>query len=98
MPGTKTIIWRRWIWPGTVGAVILVSGVWAWNARTRALPVETARVWSAPLVAEWSAVGYVESRAAGVSPPAVGRILRVLVEEGDPVKGGQLLATLSSAG
>ena len=66
------------------------------GARTRPIPVETALVREAPLIAEWSAVGYVESRTANVSVPVVGRIVSVLVEEGDAVRSGQVLATISS--
>ena len=86
--------WRRWMWPVAAAVLAPAAAGWIWSARNRPATVETARVREAPLIAEWSAVGYVESRTAGVSVPMVGRIVRILVEEGDTVKAGQLIATI----
>jgi membrane fusion protein (multidrug efflux system) len=87
---------RRWTWPVALGAVALVVAGLVWNSTHRPLTVETARVREEALVAEWSAVGYVESRTVNVASPAVGRIVSILVEEGDAVRPGQLLATIAS--
>ena len=87
---------RRLVKPAILAVVVLIAAVVAWNIRTSPKRVETAIVREAPLIAEWSAVGYVESRSANVTSPAVGRIVRVLVDEGDAVQVGQLLATLSN--
>ncbi|MBM3496336.1 MAG: efflux RND transporter periplasmic adaptor subunit, partial [Armatimonadetes bacterium] len=75
----------------------LVAAVVAWRVRAGNAPlaVEVAEAVRGPLEIEWSAVGYVESRSASVSAPSVGRVERVLVNEGDRVKSGQLLAVLA---
>lgn len=74
--------------------VIALSLTYQWWRSTRPVTVQVVEVQVAPLMAEWSAVGYVEAHTARITTPHVGRIERVLVREGDRVRGGQLLATL----
>jgi HlyD family secretion protein len=76
-----------------VGAALFV--IWQGWQRSQPTVVQVAAAKTAPLVAEWSAVGYVEARTARVTAPQVGRVERVLVREGDRVRAGQLLATLA---
>jgi len=85
--------WGRWIVAGVlVGAVV----VWQWRAARQPLAVEIGEVREAPLVADWSAVGYVEGLTAEVTAPQVARVERVSVREGDRVRAGQVLAVLDT--
>ncbi len=81
--------------------ITLLAGLVAvaiWQIRSaRGVPrVVVAAARTAPLVVDWSATGYVESRTAKVSAPQVGRIAAVEVREGDVVRPGQVLARLVS--
>ncbi len=60
------------------------------------MPVSVFAAVEGPLELEWSAVGYVESQSATVSASSIGRIDQVLVEEGDNVRAGQVLACLTA--
>ncbi|MBM3458347.1 MAG: biotin/lipoyl-binding protein, partial [Armatimonadetes bacterium] len=48
------------------------------------------------LTGEWSATGYVECRTADVTAPQPGRVAAVVVQEGDSVSAGQVLARLAA--
>lgn len=86
---------KRYLWIVVVGVVVAVIAGWQWKQSAQPVVVQVTEAKSAPLVAEWSAVGYVESRTARVTAPQIGRVERVLVREGDRVRAGQLLATLA---
>src|SRR5258705_13512426 len=86
---------RRYLGWISVFVVVALLVSWQWWQKSQPLVVQVAEAKSAPLVAEWSAVGYVEARTARVTAPQVGRVERVLVREGDRVRAGQLLATLA---
>src|SRR5262245_36338889 len=58
--------------------------------------VRVAPVQRGPLASPWFATGYVECRTAQVGAPQIGRITEVLVQEGDPVAAGQVLARLNA--
>lgn len=64
--------------------------------RPAGTPVEVTPARQGPLVVDWSATGYVEARAAQVSPPLSGRVVSVEVAEGAPVAAGQVLARLAA--
>ncbi|MBI3909731.1 MAG: efflux RND transporter periplasmic adaptor subunit [Armatimonadetes bacterium] len=81
---------------GILLAAAVAAGMWRWRDRTAQHEVEVTTVQIAPLVAKWSATGYVECRTAQVSAPQVGRLVRVFVREGDRVSPGQVLARLAS--
>ncbi|HXG23449.1 MAG TPA: efflux RND transporter periplasmic adaptor subunit [Chthonomonadales bacterium] len=83
--------------PLTVALLVLALAVWWWRGRNTATEVEVGEVKIGPLVAEWTATGYVEARTAQVSSPQVGRIREVLVHEGEVVRVGQALARLESS-
>lgn len=80
-----------------IALLVLVLAVWWWRGRNPVMEVEVGVVKIGPLVAEWSATGYVEARTAQVSSPQVGRIREVLVREGEVVRAGQVLARLVSS-
>jgi len=67
--------------------------VWAALRPTR---VEVAEVRRGDLVATLSATGVVEAYQAEVAPAIIGRVSEVLVEEGDVVREGQVLARLEA--
>lgn len=80
--------------------VLAAAGVWLWSARLQAAPVKIA---SAVVKARagsggdavLDASGYVTARRrATVSSKVTGKVVDVLVEEGHPVKQGQVLAHL----
>jgi RND family efflux transporter MFP subunit len=93
-------------WPWIVGAVALVlvalgAGGW-WMAAHRAIPVRTATA-GAPgkdgdAGAVLQATGYVTARRqATVSAQITGTLTEVLIEEGDHVSKGQVLARLEDS-
>jgi RND family efflux transporter MFP subunit len=91
--------------PLIVVVVLLLLGAlgwggWYWAAKLQAAPVKDAPVTakaggpSAP-GAVLNASGYVTARRrATVSSKVTGKVVNVLIEEGQPVKAGQVLATL----
>lgn len=82
----------------TIGALILLAA-FAWLFATRGplapVGVEIATVVRADLSPGVYGIGTVEAQHAyAVGPIQAGRVLRVLVDQGDPVKAGQLLAEI----
>lgn len=86
---------RRYVVLILAGVLTTLFVTWQWWQRSQPPVVQVTEAKSSPLVAEWSAVGYVEARTARVTAPQVGRVERILVREGDRVRAGQLLATLT---
>ncbi len=94
---------RRWPWLVGVALVIVAlvgAGLW-WFSGARALEVQTVTA-SAPSAGDSGAVlqatGYVTARRqATVSAQIVGTLTEVLIEEGDHVKKGQVLARLEDS-
>lgn len=93
-------------WPWIVGAIVLVlallgAGGWWWTSH-RAVAVHTAQVVAAAsdpsAGAVLQATGYVTARRqATVSAQITGTLTAVLIEEGDRVKLGQILAKLDDS-
>ena len=92
-------------WPLLVGLAVLLlvvlGGAWFWWSGARAVEVQTVTA-SAPSVGDSGAVlqatGYVTARRqASVSAQIVGTLTEVLIEEGDHVKKGQILARLEDS-
>ena len=87
---------------GVLLAVLLAGGgFWFWSARLQAAPVKVAPVTAANAAASpapgavLNASGYVTARRrATVSSKVTGKVIDVLIEEGHPVKEGQILAHL----
>jgi len=78
-----------------IGVVVVATlAIWV---MTRPAQVEVAEVRRGDLVASLAATGIVEVYQAEVSPEVVGRVTAVMVEEGEPVRSGDLLARLESA-
>ena len=96
---------RRWLWPvvGIVLVVTLLAGAGWWFLGTGAIAVKTA-VATAPNAggaagAVLQATGYVTARRlATVSTQITGTLTQVLIEEGDHVQKGQILARLEDSG
>ena len=94
---------KRWVWVvfGAVALAIVVVGSLL-ALKTQAVTVETAT--AQPLTAGdgksaavLDAAGYVTARVeATVSSKVTGKLAQVLIEEGDKVKEGQVLARLDS--
>ena len=77
-----------------VSVVVLVVGATSW-LRARPRPVERAIVQRGPVATEVMGTGTLEARVSAViSPRVAGLLTSVLVDQGDRVKRGQLLATL----
>jgi RND family efflux transporter MFP subunit len=92
-----------WLWPLVAAVVLLVvgGGGAAWYLLQRPLAVQTATA-SAPGAggagAVLQATGYVTARrAATVSAQITGTLTQVLIEEGDRVAKGQVLARLEDS-
>lgn len=80
-----------------VGAVVLMALAWLAANQGPLAPakVTVATVARGPLVASTFGIGTVEARRAyALGPTVASRVLRVLVDQGDRVKAGQLLAEL----
>ena len=95
---------RRWPWLVAVAVLLLLSGVfgWLWLGH-RAVPVQTAQAVAPSGDSEAGAVlqatGYVTARRqATVSAQITGTLTAVLIEEGERVKQGQVLARLEDSG
>ena len=95
----------RWLWSAVVGAVVVVllAGALWWFAAGRSLTVQTATA-VAPgaggaVGAVLQATGYVTARRqATVSTQITGTLTQVLIEEGDRVQKGQVIARLEDSG
>jgi RND family efflux transporter MFP subunit len=95
---------RRGLWTAIVILVLALAGAgWYWSQRVEAAEVKTAVVSarsgaSASAGAVLDASGYVTARRrATVSSKVTGKVLEVFVEEGKPVRAGQVLARLDDA-
>jgi RND family efflux transporter MFP subunit len=95
---------RRGVWVGlVVVALVLGAAGWYWSQRVEAAEVKIASVSAqsgggASPGAVLNASGYVTARRrATVSSKVTGKVLEVFVEEGKPVKAGQVLARLDDA-
>ena len=89
---------RRKLIAVVAGAVLFVAAFfWLLTTRGPLAPVgvQTARVVRADLSPSVFGIGTVDARLAyAVGPIAPGRVLRVLVDQGEAVKAGQLLAEM----
>src|SRR5215472_5907077 len=95
-------------WTGPIVTIVVLAllaggGVWYWSANLSAASVKVAPATvksggpSAP-GAILNASGYVVARReATVSSKVTGKVMDVLIEEGHPVKAGQILAHLDDS-
>lgn len=81
-----------WIIAAVLLIVVLVAVFWP-----RPPAVRTAEVFRGDLVLDLSSTGVVEGNVADISARIVGRIDEILVEEGDEVESGQVVAMLDSS-
>ena len=84
---------------GLVASVVLFAAAFFWLLTTSGplapVGVQTGRVVRADLSPSVFGIGTVDARLAyAVGPIAPGRVLRVLVDQGEAVKAGQLLAEM----
>ena len=89
---------RRGLWIGlAIGAVVLVvaAGAWAWFGRGVQVQTATVVAIGNANTSVLDATGYVVARRmATVSAKVTGKVREVLIEEGQHVDAGQVLATL----
>ena len=93
---------RRGLWValGVIAAVLVLAGAaWAWFGRGKGIEVHTAAVVAigngSASTSVLDATGYVVARRmATVSSKITGKVREVLIEEGQHVEAGQVLATL----
>ncbi len=95
---TTPSIFRRW-WPLTRWLLVLaVLGVAFYRFKFTPLPVIEHEVVRSPLTAEVMGTGTLEARIKTIISPRIQeRLAEVLVDQGDAVKAGQLLARLDDA-
>ena len=102
-PEVRTPPSRRWVWWLLVALLIAGAGAWRWLARPSVPTVETALVTAMPSHAPGEqavldATGYVTARRqATVSAKVTGRVAEVLIEEGQRVSAGAVLARLDAS-
>jgi RND family efflux transporter MFP subunit len=95
---------RRWPWVAGVALVLVLigAGLWLFKSRQSAVLVHTALAQpmtsgGPPSASVLDATGYVTARReATVSAQITGSLIEVLIEEGDRVKAGQVLARLDA--
>ena len=94
----------RWLWPAVGGVLVIVllgaAGWWFLTARPVAVQTAAAVAPGAGGAAGalLQATGYVTARRqATVSTQITGTLTKVLIEEGDHVKAGQVIATLEDS-
>jgi len=94
----------RWLWPALGAAVVvLLAGAGGWFLLARSTTVQTATAVAAATGggagAVLQATGYVTARRqATVSTQITGTLTQVLIEEGDHVEKGQVIARLEDSG
>jgi RND family efflux transporter MFP subunit len=94
---------RGWLAVVVILLLVVVGGGWFWAQRTQAATVRTAAVTDAGGAGAapgsvLDASGYVTARRrATVSSKVTGKVVEVLVEEGQAVRRGQVLARLDDA-
>ena len=94
---------RRGLWVGlAVVALAIVAGAWLWLGRAQPLAVTVAA--AAPMATAGGsasvldATGYITARRiATVSAKVTGKVREVMIEEGQRVEEGEILATLDDA-
>jgi len=87
----------RWVWLAAAGVAVLLA--FGWMATTRGplapIKVTVVQVASGTVTPSLFGIGTVEARRAYlIGPTVAGRVERVLVDVGDTVKAGQLLAEM----
>lgn len=90
---------KRWSWRivKLLAAAALLGGIVYW-LKFSPLPVREHRIEAGEIVAEVMGTGTLEARVKStVSPKIAGRIEKLVVDQGDHVKAGQLLFTLDDA-
>ena len=92
--GTEARPARRWPWLLLPAGLLLLALIW-WQRGPAPIPVETVSVSRAATSARPSvldASGYVIARRqATVSSKVTGKVMQVLIEEGQAVEAGQVL-------
>lgn len=89
----------RWAWLAAGGAVVLLAFGWAATTRGPLAPVKVTvtQVATGTVAPSLFGIGTVEARRAYlIGPTVAGRVKRVLVDVGDRVKAGQLLAEMDA--
>jgi RND family efflux transporter MFP subunit len=89
----------KWIVLGVIAAVAIAAGAWVLLKPAAAVPVKAANVIALTSGASAGSVldasGYVIARRqATVSSKVTGKVVDLLIEEGKPVKAGEVLARL----
>ncbi len=80
--------WRRWIWPGSIAAVLAVALAYAYWPR--AVPVDIVAVGEAPMMVTVEDDGVTRVRESYViSAPISGRVLRIETHVGDEIAAGK---------
>lgn len=75
--------------------LVLAAVVYSyWNTTRRPHDVEAARVRRGTITASFSADGVVKGKTVEIGPQVAGRVLALLVAEGQPVEAGQVLLRL----
>ena len=88
---------KRWVWigAGVTVMVLLVVVAAARGSRSKVTPVQFARVRQENITSRVRAPGKIEPRTqVKVSADIPGKVVRLLVKEGDRVKAGQLMLQL----
>ena len=88
---------KAWVWIaiGVVVTALIVVGAIVQGAKSKVTPVQFAKVRQEDITSRVRAPGKIEPRTqVNVSADIMGKIVRLTVKEGDPVRRGQLMLQL----
>jgi len=89
----------RWVWPAVLGIALLATFGWVAMKSGPLAPIQVTvtQVVKGNVAPSLFGIGTVEARRAYlIGPTVAGRVERVLVDVGDIVKAGQLLAEMDA--
>ena len=100
-PALRVWYRRPWVWASALGLLLLIGGIWIWQARKAANAApsySTQAVARGDLTLTVTANGTIQpTRAINIGSELSGTVLKVNVDVNDKVKKGQVMVVLDTA-